>query len=299
MRKIKKVPSLIHQIKYSKVYRAPVWLLRKIAYQNLDISKEYTVPMRLGHQIKLRPTQRYLENVVYNRQYHDETIFFIKPLINENSVIIDIGANIGLYTCAYAEYFKEKEVKVYAIEALATNFGILNDNIKLNCFKNIESFNLALGKEQGELEFILPTEDFVGNAVGANVSQESAEDTSSSHVSKVKMVTLDQFAKDNGIKSCDFLKIDVEGAEMMVFSGGKEFLSQCRPVIEAEYNAYWLEQVKVSFQDFAQFFSDIDYLCAIERDDHFEVIENPQDFIVKDSLVDLLFIPNEKIDLLL
>ncbi len=291
MRKIEKIPSLIHRITYSRPYRAPKWLLRKMAHRNINENKEYIVPMSLGHQIKLRPTKRYLENVIYSGQYHDENIFFIKPLIEEGAVILDIGANIGLYTCAYAEYFKEKNIKIYAIEAVETNYKILNENIRLNQFSNIKSFHLALGKEEGELEFNLPSKDFVGNAVGANINKEQ-----SGYVSKVKMITLDSFAKEQGLERCDFLKIDVEGAEYFIFEGGRNFLEKCRPVIEAEYNAYWLEQVKISFNDFAEFFTELDYLCAIERDSNFEIIENPQTYQVNEGLVDLLFIPKEKLE---
>lgn len=78
-----------------------MWFFRKVMNRPIQRDKSYRVQMRLGHKMQLRPTQRYLENVIYSGQYHDENIFFVKPLIDEGSVILDIGANIGLYTCAY------------------------------------------------------------------------------------------------------------------------------------------------------------------------------------------------------
>lgn len=291
MKNIPKVHSLHHKITYSKAYRAPKWLFRKILNRNIQRDRNYLVDMRLGHQMQLRPTQRYLENVIYSGQYHDENIFFVRPLISKGSIILDIGANIGLYTCAYAQYFKEEDIKIYAIEAVETNFNVLKENIRLNRFKNIQADHLALGKEEGELTFHLPSKDFVGNAVGANVHQENSSDV---YEAKVKMITLDTYAQQNGIDRCDFMKIDVEGAEYFVFEGGRNFLSQCRPVIEAEYNSYWLKQVNKSFRDFAQFFVDLDYLCAVERKDCFEVISDPLEYSINEGLVDLLFVPREK-----
>lgn len=295
MKIIPKVNSICHRITYSKAYRAPKWLFRKIMNSNIQKDKNYQVGMRLGHMMQLRPTQRYLENVIYSGQYHDENVFFIRPLISKGAVILDIGANIGLYTCAYAQYFGAQDIKIYGIEAVETNYNILLENIRLNGFNNIQADHLALGKEEGELTFDLPSKDFVGNAVGGNVHK---DDSSETYRTKVKMITLDSYAESNGIERCDFMKIDVEGAELFIFEGGKKFLSQCRPVIEAEYNAYWLEQVNISFKDFAQFFIELDYLCAVERSDCFEVIENSLEFSINEGLVDLLFVPREKLELL-
>ncbi len=222
MKNIPKVNSLVHKITYSKAYRAPKWIMRKWVNRNIQKDKDYKVQMRLGHLMQLRPTQRYLENVIYSGQYHDENIFFVRPLINEGAVILDIGANIGLYTCAYAQYFKNQNIKIYAIEAVETNFNVLKENILLNGFQNIQVDHLALGREEGELTFHLPSKDFVGNAVGGNIHEGSCEDL---YEAKVKMITLDHYAKEKDITRCDFLKIDVEGAEYFVFEGGKKLVS--------------------------------------------------------------------------
>ncbi len=48
--------------------------------------------------------------------------------------------------------------------------------------------------------------------------------------------------------------------------------------------------------DFAQFFIELDYVCAVERKDYFEVIDNPLDYSINEGLVDLLFIPVEKLE---
>lgn len=289
--KIQKYKNLLQRIQYSKLYRAPKWLLKKLLLKNPSDSDVYAVSMRLGHKIFLRPTQSYLKNILYSGQYHDENIFMAEQFIGEGSTVLDIGANIGLYSCAYAEYYKDLNLRILAIEAVENNFKILSRNISENNFKNIESFLLALGKENGSLVLSLPSEDFVGNAVGDNINTQNNQ----SIKVEVPMSTLNFFAEQNNIDKCDFIKMDIEGAEYFVFEGGLEFIKKTRPVIQSEYNKHWIESIGKSFKDFYLLFKDLDYKIALEKSDSFEIIKNPETFEVKDGLVDLLFIPQEKL----
>jgi len=296
--RVSKFQNVIQHMRYSKLYRAPKWIINKILISGKDKGVDQTVDMRLGHKITIRPTEKYLENILYSRQYHDENVFLLDKYLSEGSVIFDIGANVGLYACAYAQYFKSLNVKIYAIEAAKNNFNYLQNNINLNHFTNIEAFNLALGKEKGELEITLPSEDFIGNAVGDNIKGEKlimAEKTPSSYVQKVEMVTLDEWVENNKIEKCDFIKIDIEGAEFFVFLGGQKFIKKARPIIQSEYNKFWWERAGVSFSDLSSFFKEINYKVAIEKGSYYEVIENVDNYEIVDGLVDLLLIPQEKI----
>lgn len=292
MKKINKYKTSFQKFTYTKAFRAPKWIFKKLSNRKIDSRKNYLVPMRIGHKITIQPTQRYLENVIYSGQYNDENVFWIEPILQNGSVIVDIGANIGLYTCAYAEYFKKYNLKIYAIEAVESNFKALKYNIDLNKYKNIQSDHIALGKEEGELVFDLPYEGFVGNAVGGNINKEN---TKKLYKSKVKMITLDQYANENNINQCDFLKIDVEGAEFFVFQGASDFLKKCRPVVQAEFNAHWLGEANVGYQDFVNLFLGLDYNCALEVDDKIELIDNPHEYKMTSQLIDMVFIPKEKV----
>lgn len=291
MNNIQKYHSFLQRIQYTKLYRLPLWLFNRFAHSDPSADVAYKKKMRLGHSMRVRPTQKYLKNILYSGQYHDENIFMAKQFIKEGSTILDIGANIGLYACAYAELYKSDGLKIFAIEALKNNYLQLQDNISLNDFSNIKAFNLALGKEAGSLTITLPSEGFVGNAVGDNIDAQSGDGVKV----EVPMLTLDSFAKENQIESCDFIKMDIEGAEYFVFEGGMEFLKKTRPVIQSEYNRHWVESIGKSFADFYKLFSPLDYQIFIEKEDSFEVIESPESFVIKEDLLDLLFVPKEKL----
>jgi len=147
--KICKYESPFQKIRHTKLLRSPKWLFRKLLNQDVSPEKYYEVSMSIGHKVKLRPTQMYLKAVIFSGQYHDETVFFLRKFLSSNSVILDIGANIGLYSCAYAQYLRDLNVKVFAIEAVRNNFDLLKSNIELNQFQNIQADNIALGNAYG------------------------------------------------------------------------------------------------------------------------------------------------------
>lgn len=288
---IKKYQSFLQYLIYTRPFRAPEWFLRKLQYRGLDQKKNILLNMRLGHKIELIPTQSYLERVIYNRAYHDEGTFYLEPFLKEGAVILDIGANIGLLTCAYAQRFKKHSPVIYAVEAVEQNFLKLVRNIDLNGFKNVHPFRLALGEEAGELTFKLPSKDFIGNAVGSNVL--SVEDSktitdASGYQEVVPLVRLDDWARANNVDRCDFMKIDVEGAELSVFRGGREFIKKFRPIIQCEFNRHWLEQQGISIRDFEEFFRPLGYSFFVDSGDEFVPLEAES---FNSPLVDLLLMP--------
>jgi len=287
---INKYEGAMQSFSYSKLFRMPMWLFRRLMYLKTSPQKIHTTKMRLGHKIELPTTQNYLKFALINRAYHDDNTFLLRHFIKEGSTVLDIGANIGLYTCAYAQYFENLKLKIHAIEAVDTNYTRLEKNISINSFSNITPYHIAFGKENGELEFNLPSEDFVGNAVGKNVFEDKSNSTITK---KVKLVKLDEWAKENNITDCDFIKIDIEGAELFVFEGGKEFISKHRPIIQSEFNKYWVNNLGFTEQDYFDFFMALDYTVAIEQDNTFKVLNDPKAYTVTEGLTDFLFIPSE------
>ncbi len=293
---IAKYQSLVQRLMYTKFFRSPLWLLKKIQYRHYQPNQFYQTKMRIGHIIKLIPTQKYLYHTLINRQYHDENIFLTSRFIKgENPVILDVGANIGLYTCAYAQYFKSQKPIIFAIEAMESNYKLLQENIKLNKFENIKPIHIALGSENGELEFLVPEDHSIGNFAGNNITSPNSETKNKMITKKVTMTTLDDLAQDHNINRCDFMKVDIEGAEYFMFSGGKKFISSFRPVIQFEYNSFWLHHNNINFSHFYNFFSELNYEFYLEKKDYFQIIKNPENFKIEIDLVDILLVPKEKI----
>jgi FkbM family methyltransferase len=63
------------------------------------------------------------------------------------------------------------------------------------------------------------------------------------YVGSIETVSLDHFAKVNNIQSVDFIKIDIQGAELDVFQGGRNVLSQIVTMVsEVEFIPHYIDQ---------------------------------------------------------
>jgi FkbM family methyltransferase len=136
--------------------------------------------------------------------------------INDYDTFLDIGANIGTYSIMLAG----KGYNCYAFEPVKTNFNALSINILLNNYQDvITPYNLGLGSENKEVSFIF--DPINTGASHINSQNEDGIET------KVAIHPLDSMYKDFGFKDDAKIlcKIDVEGMEVDVIKGAKEFLS--------------------------------------------------------------------------
>ena len=95
---------------------------------------------------------------------------------------------------------------------------MLQENIKLNEYENrIKAFNIALSDKNGEADLFAATEhnDLGSFEDGSHTLY--ATDDRSVFLQKIKMETLD--SKQNELPKPDFIKLDVEGAELFALKG--------------------------------------------------------------------------------
>ncbi len=123
----------------------------------------------------------------------------------DNSVILDLGANIGVFTI-YATT-TASNVVVFAYEPLQDYYNLMQENLELNQrSQSVTCFNLAVaGDSTNRTLFVKGTDFFFPTLVGENSNnQESVE---------VKCTTLAHILETNNIDRVDILKMDCEGAE--------------------------------------------------------------------------------------
>ena len=120
--------------------------------------------------------------------------------INKNDVVIDIGGHIGLFSI-YASQFCT-DGKIFCYEPIKENFDLLTENIELNHLQNVYTFNTAVSRSSEEITIYL-NDDAAGHSMFLPTAK----------YRKSKSTTLTQIFNDNGIDTCNFLKLDCEGAE--------------------------------------------------------------------------------------
>ena len=146
--------------------------------------------------------------------YEEKGLEVMLNSLTENGVVIDVGANIGYFTCFAGKYCSSGHV--YAFEMGKSNFDILNENVLLNRLNNVTTECYAVADLSSE---VLIQDSAVGNAVLKIIEGKSQDDLVS-----VRCITLDEYCTTRNIFP-DFIKIDVEGAEMKVLKGMTEILS--------------------------------------------------------------------------
>ncbi len=155
----------------------------------------------------------------------DETYYGIdelnklkKKYIKPNMKILDIGANIGNHSLYFARECKAGHI--WQFEPQEDIFQILKRNMSINGLDKIcDSYNVGLGASEGIAVIDHYSRDNTG---GTSIKMSSA--------GGIKVCCLDDYT----FPDIDFVKIDVEGFEYNVLTGGENTLRQHKPIIYIE-----------------------------------------------------------------
>lgn len=131
--------------------------------------------------------------------------------------IFDVGANFGIMACLYAK--RAPDARIFAFEPHPSTYATLKGNLERNGISNVSTHQLAVGSEKGTVSF---------TDHGSPASNRISDDTGLYPTIDVPITTLDMFVEEQGIDEIDFLKIDVEGAELKVLQGLSKTLGQRR-----------------------------------------------------------------------
>lgn len=184
--------------------------------------------------------------------YESADSAMIMHLISPTDSIVDIGANMGWYSINIAK--ANPACKVHAFEPIPKTYDFLERNIKLNGVQNIQAHHFGLSSERKDLTFYFYPEGS-GNASSANLSERTDSELITCHVER-----LDDFVKEIGLK-VDFIKCDVEGAELFAFQGAKETLKRDKPIVFTEMLRKWAAKFNYHPNEIIALFVAIGYRC--------------------------------------
>lgn len=146
----------------------------------------------------------------------NENLSFFSSLVEEGDIVIDIGANIGIYSLQ--AYSVNSKGKIIAVEPDPYNIELLKENIRINEF-DIEIVDKAITDRSKNITMYRRRSDSGRSSIFR------PEVTGESNFS-VESLSLDGLIDELELKSVDLIKIDVEGAEDLIISGGKHTLEK-------------------------------------------------------------------------
>ncbi|WP_259227355.1 FkbM family methyltransferase [Salinibacter ruber] len=176
----------------------------------------------------------------YKDKIHEpKTTALIARLSQVDGEVIDIGANLGWFSCISASISRET---VHAVELDEDNVTRLQKNTSLNQFGNIQVSHLAITESLGSVSYWKEP----GSADAMHTL--SRRETKEREKVSVETMSLDRFVEKN-CQSVGLLKIDVEGAEKKVLKGGQETLHELHPHILLEVHPPQLKSLATSVHE--------------------------------------------------
>lgn len=192
--------------------------------------------------------------------------------------VLDIGANIGTHTLFFAKQVGPTG-RVYSFEPQRIVHQQLVANIALNSLLNVQTYQAALGAEQGFV-YVPPIDYLQQNNFGAlSMSDQPIGE-------KITLMMLDEL----DLPACHVIKIDVEGMELQVLKGALKTIAKFRPILYVENDR------KEKSAALIQFLLDLDYglywhLPLLYNKNNF--FNNPENIYQRTISVNMLCIPKE------
>jgi len=223
----------------SRIISKIFWLIRTKEFKENSIRVLFRVIKYELYKLQEKPIQfsydRNLEiniypgdgagRLVYYFDYHEPDQFlFLDRFLTKDMICVDIGANIGLYTL----FMSKRVEKVFAFEPNEQSYIRLLENLQKNNISNVDVIQKAVTDKEGNIFLNLDEAD----SAKAYVSKEK-KTTNKFYL--VKTISVDQFFFRNTPSKIDYIKIDVEGAEPLVFSGAIQTVLKFRPLIQFEF----------------------------------------------------------------
>jgi FkbM family methyltransferase len=136
--------------------------------------------------------------------------------IRDGYTVVDIGANMGFFTCQAAR--ASKTGRVIAVEPVSAYVEKLKDNVRRNGLRNVTVLPVAVSGKPDQRISITVWYTKAGEPKTGSVYPETMSPERVEHQTVSALMLKEIFSNEN-VGHCDFLKIDIEGGEYDLFDG--------------------------------------------------------------------------------
>ena len=250
--------------------------------------RRYMVELEDGLRFWLLSDDQYVSPAMATGDYESIETAFVSRQVSRGMAVLDIGANLGWFTVHLARLVGANGT-VDALEPRSDLMDLLSKTIAENRLTNVTMHNFALGSQNSRAQVIWSAHDV--NPGGTHLV--SADFAAPGIIAQpVAVKTLDTCISHR----VDFVKIDVEGSELLVFKGAERILNKDRPVILVEINPSNLMRTSgVSATEFGSFVENLSYcLYEIASDGSCQRRIETSELSAIETLVNVAMLPRER-----
>jgi FkbM family methyltransferase len=178
-----------------------------------------------GRNLSLNLSTGVHDTVFFLGEYEIAVTDIVKNLLRGGDICLDVGANFGWYSTLFEKYCG-KTGEIHAFEPVPPTFKELENNyILMGSPGTVFINNLALGDKPDELTINMFEGLSSGHASFSNLGRDDAI------TFKCRVITLDSYLEEKQVRDVNFIKVDIEGAELMFLKGAEKLFKQKVPPI--------------------------------------------------------------------
>ncbi|MGB4850480.1 MAG: FkbM family methyltransferase [Saprospiraceae bacterium] len=190
--------------------------------------------------------------------HHLNEILFLRRTLSSDMIFIDVGANQGEFS-VYASS-KLTNGRVLAFEPVSKIRSLLRENQRINNLQNLEIYDFGLSDQEGSLPIYTTSDTIHHHGYNEGLSTLYKTDERNIFEEQVSLKVFDDiFFKQ--MTRIDFIKIDVEGAELYVLKGMYKSLLKFKPELLIEINEGAFNAAGYSTSELISFLKDLNYKC--------------------------------------
>lgn len=195
-------------------------------------------------------------SLFWTGMHHVNEIIYLQKELKNDDVFVDVGANQGEFSMFAAS--RVRKGKVIAFEPVKYQLSLLKHNLELNRFDNCEIYDYGLSNENTQLPIYTSNESDSHSGIHEGLSSLYPSGDVKEEQQIINLKVFDD-AVTPGLKRFDFLKIDIEGAELYALKGMRIALEKFKPQILIEMNDRTFRSAGYSLKDMIDFLSELNY----------------------------------------
>ncbi len=206
---------------------------------------------------------------ISDKKFESE-VYALNKFISPGSICLDIGAAYGRYAFVMSKLAGNSGC-VFSFEPGNYSFKVLSNVVRFHRLKNVTLVKRALADKKGAAELSTPIKR--DGKIGPSLAYLTTEKFDNNcAVELVKAITLDDYCSEINIPRVDFIKCDVEGAELLVFKGAKDVIVRYKPTVLCEVDKGHLKRFSLTPEQIYDFFCQRNYKSFILKEKKFEKV---------------------------